>query len=67
MGDSMKKSERAQRPKSNQPGVKMGYKKFGTTLPVETCRRLKIAAAMRGVTVQKLLIDYADTLKLDKK
>lgn len=61
------KKARSRLPKaSQQPGVKEGYKKFGTTLPAETCRKLKLVAAMRETTIQQLLIDYADTLKLDK-
>ena len=55
-------SRRAKRPV--QPGLPEGETKLSTNIPEDVHRKLKAVAALRGVSIRELLIDYADSLEL---
>ena len=47
-----------------QPRLPEGETKFSTKIPEDVYRKLKAVAALRGVSIRELLIDYADSLEL---
>jgi len=42
-----------------------GESKLSTNVPEHVHRKLKAVAALRGVSIRELLIEYADSLSLD--
>ena len=47
-----------------QPRLPEGETKLSTNIPEDVHRKLKAVAALRGVSIRELLIDYADSLEL---
>ncbi len=46
------------------PGLPEGESKLATNVPEDVHRKLKAVAALRGVSIRNLLIEFADTLEL---
>ena len=46
------------------PGLPEGESKLSTNVPDEVHRKLKAVAALRGVSIRDLLIEYSDSLEL---
>ena len=46
------------------PGLPDGDVKLATNVPEDVHRKLKAVAALRGVSIRNLLIEFADTLEL---
>ena len=50
--------------KAPAPGLPEGESKLATNVPEDVHRKLKAVAALRGVSIRELLIEYANTLEL---
>ena len=47
-------------------GLPAGESKLSTNIPERLHRRLKAAAALQGVSIRDLIVEYAEKIDLDK-
>ncbi len=57
--------KKAKRRVAQRAKLPEGETKLSTNIPVEVHRKLKAVAALRGVSIRELLIEYSDSLRLD--
>ncbi len=57
--------KKAKRRVAERAKLPEGESKLSTNVPEQVHRKLKTVAALRGVSIRKLLIEYADGLSLD--
>ncbi len=50
---------------ADKPGLPEGESKLSTNIPENVHRKLKAVAALRGISIRELLIEYADSLVLE--
>lgn len=56
---------RAAKKKVAKSGLPEGESKLSTNIPETLHRKLKAVAALRGVSIRDLIIEYAQNLKLE--
>ena len=49
---------------ADKPERREGESKLSTNVPEDVHRKLKAVAALRGISIRELLIEYADSLAL---
>ena len=52
--------------KVEKPGLPPGEIKLSTNIPERLHRRLKAAAALQGVSIRDLIVEYAEKIDHDK-
>ena len=50
---------------TDKPGLPKHESKLSTNIPEDVHRKLKALAALRGISIRELLIEYADSLVLE--
>ncbi len=50
---------------TDKPGLPKHESKLSTNIPEDVHRKLKAVAALRGISIRELLIEYADSLVLE--